>query len=172
MLYAPSGAVGFKLMYSQVKTYPEVIPYLMRKRIRAVHLVRRNHLDVLISFQIKRSIGKAHILSPADRPEDVRVDIDTTTLVKDLEKLRFRHDLGRRLLKICRLSHIEVAYEDLVTGHARFDEVLEFLSIPTGRGIPQSNILKTRLGGQRQVIRNYDEVRGVLQNSEFAALLE
>ena len=170
-LYSSRGAVGFKLMYSQVRAYPEVIPYLMRKRIPVVHLVRQNHLDVLISSQIKRSIGKAHILSPSDRPEDVRVNIDTTTLLKDLEKLRFRHDLGRRLLRICRLSHLEVAYEDLVSGQARFDDVLGFLSIRTGHGLSESNILKTRLGGQKQVIRNYDDVRAVLQNSEFSGLL-
>jgi LPS sulfotransferase NodH len=171
-LYNVPGAVGFKLMYSQVKSYPEVIPYLMRKRIRAVHLVRRNHLDVLISFQLKRSIGKAHILSPGDRPKDLSIDLDTTTLVKDLEKLQFRHNLGRRLLRMSRLPHLEVAYEDLVREQARFDEVLAFLGLPVGQALPESAILKTRTGGQNQVVRNYDEVRSVLRSSEFAGLLE
>ena len=48
-LYGGEGAIGFKLMYSQLRRYPEILAYLVRERIRVVHLVRRNHLDVLIS---------------------------------------------------------------------------------------------------------------------------
>jgi hypothetical protein len=71
-----------------------------------------------------------------------------------------------------RLPHLEVAYEDLVREQARFDEVLAFLGLPVGQALPESTILKTRTGGQRQVVRNYDDVRSVLRSSEFAGLLE
>lgn len=171
-LYRGDGAVGFKLMYSQLRRYPEILPYLMRNQIRVVHLVRRNHLDVLISFAVKREIGKAHILSPEDRPSDVRVELDTRSLVRDLRKLELKHKIGRKVLRLGRLEHIEVAYEDLVADPARFDEVLEFLAVPHEKGLPQSNILKSRTGGQREVVANYDEVRVVLQGTKFAGLLE
>jgi LPS sulfotransferase NodH len=171
-LYSSPGAVGFKLMYSQTLAFPEILPYLMRNRIRAVHLVRRNHLDVLISFELKRAIGKAHLLSPDDRPRDVSVDIDTASLLRDLKWLQFKHTVGRQVLRLCGLKHVEVAYEDLITDQAQLVEVLEFLSIPTPGELPQSNIFKTRSGSQSQVVRNYDAVRRVLQNSEFAGLLE
>ena len=171
-VYRSPGSVGFKLMYSQVRAFPEIVPYLMRKRVRAVHLVRRNHLDVLISFAIKREIGKAHLLSPEDRPRDVRVDIDTASLLKDLRKLEFKHAVGRRLLRACRLRHIEVAYEDLASEPSHFDRVLEFLSVPAEQGLPESNIFKTRLGRQAEVVTNYEDVRAVLLNSRFAGLLD
>lgn len=171
-LYRSPGAVGFKLMYSQLRHYPEILPYLMKKRIRAVHLVRRNHLDVLISFAIKREIGKAHILSAKDRPSDVRVDLDTSSLLRELRKLELKHDVGRKVLRLARLEHIEVAYEDLLRDNARFEQVLEFLEVPAEHGLPQSNILKTRIGGQEQVVGNYDEVRAILRGSKFARLLD
>lgn len=171
-LYRGDGAVGFKLMYSQLRRYPEILPYLMKKRIRVVHLVRRNHVDVLISFAIKREIGKAHILAPEDRPSDVKVVLDTDSLLRDLRKLELKHTVGRTVLRLARLEHIEVAYEDLVADPAGFDRVREFLGIPVNQGALQSNILKTRTQGQRQVVANYDEVRAVLRGSKFAHLLE
>ena len=171
-LYRGEGTVGFKLMYSQLRRYPEILPYLMRKRIRVVHLVRRNHLDVLISFAIKREIGKAHILSPEDRPSDVEVELDTRSLLRELRKLQLKHTVGRTVLRLARLSHIEVAYEDIVADPAQFERVREFLGIPADQEVPRSNILKTRTGRQRQVIANYEQVRAVLQGSKFADLLD
>jgi len=171
-LYQDGSTVGFKLMYSQLRRYPEILPYLMKERIRVVHLVRRNHLDVLISFAIKREIGKAHILAPEDRPSDVEVELDTRSLMRDLRKLELKHAFGRRVLKLARLNHIEVAYEDLVADPAQFDGVRKFLGIPADQSVPPSNILKTRTGNQRQVVANYADVQAVLQGSKFAHLLE
>ncbi|MGH3065766.1 MAG: sulfotransferase [Gaiellaceae bacterium] len=170
-LYNGDGWIGFKLMYSQLRRYPEILPYLMRKRVRVVHLVRRNHLDVLISFAVKREIGKAHILSPEDRPGDVRIELDTTSLHRELRKLERRHTMGRTVLRLARLSHVEVAYEDLVADPARFARIQTFLGIPA-EGIPRSNILRTRTEGQAQVVANYDDVRATLEGSRFAALLD
>jgi LPS sulfotransferase NodH len=159
-------------MYSQALAYPEIVPYLMRRRIRVVHLVRRNHLDVLISFELKRAIGKAHILSPNDRPRNLAVEIDTTSLLRDLRRLQLKHSVGRHVLRLSGLRHIEVAYEDLVTDPTRFADVLEFLSIQPPNALPRSNILKSRGGSQREAVSNYDAVRRVLERSDFAGLLE
>lgn len=171
-LYRGEGTVGFKLMYSQLRRYPEILPYLMRKRIRVVHLVRSNHLDVLISFAIKSEIGKAHILSPEDRPSDVEVELDTRSLLGDLRKLQLKHTMGRTVLRLARLKHIEVVYEDLVADPGGFHRVREFLGIPADQWALRSNILKTRTGGQKQVVANYEEVRAVLQGSKFTDLLD
>ena len=170
--YRRPGAVGFKLMYSQVKSYPEVLPYLMRRRALAVHLVRRNHLDVLLSFAVKRAIGQAHVLATQERPPDPTIELGTHTLLADLRRLERRHALGRRVLRVCRLPHIEVAYEDLVADEMQFRRVLDFLGVPADGTLPTSHILKSRRGSHRDVIGNYDAVRSALQGSEFAALLD
>jgi LPS sulfotransferase NodH len=132
-LYESPGSVGFKLMYSQLKSFPEILPFLVREKIDVIHLVRRNHIDVLISFALKRQIGRAHVLSAAERPEDEKVELDTRSLVQAL---------------------------------------LDFMHIPFDGGPPESAILKTRTGSQREVLANYDEVRRALAGSRFSSLLD
>ena len=171
-LYASRGWVGFKLMYSDVKAYPEILPYLLAKHVRIVHLVRQNHLDVLISFAVKRDIGKAHILTAEDRPQELSVELDTASLVKGLEKLQRKHDVARKLLELGRFPHLEIAYEDLVGDPAAFGALLAFLDIPRAREIPESNIVRTRQGTQSDVVSNYDDVRRTLAGSKFAGLLD
>jgi LPS sulfotransferase NodH len=127
---------------------------------------------VLISFAIKREIGKAHILAPEDRPPEMKVELDTHSLLRDLRKLELKHTVGRSVLRLARLEHIEVAYEDLVADPAGFDRVREFLDIPVDEEALQSNILKTRTEGQQHVVANYEDVRAALRGSKFARLLE
>jgi len=171
-LYASPGSVGFKLMYSQLKSFPEILPFLVREKIDAVHLVRRNHIDVLISFALKRQIGRAHVLSPAERPGDEKVELDTDSLVRDIRLLRLKQNLGRATLRVARLRHLEVAYEDLVSDPLRFESLLRFLHIPSKGGPLESAILRTRTGSQREVLANYDDVRRALAGSPFSDLLD
>jgi LPS sulfotransferase NodH len=170
--YRSPGTVGFKLMYSEVKRYPEVLPYLMRRRARVIHLVRRNHLDVLVSFEVKRALGQAHVLTTQERPPDVTVELETASLVKKLKRLQRKHELGRRLLRVCRLRHVEVVYEDLVRDETQFDRIRELLAIPADEPLPASHIVRSRRGRQGDVIENYDDVRRTLESSEFAVLLD
>lgn len=165
-------AAGFKLMYSQVKSYPETLLYLVRHKIPTIHLVRRNHLDVLISFAVKREIGRAHILAEGERPTDVRVELPLATLVKDLERLQRRHDIARRTLRVLRLRHLEVAYEELAADPSRFGALLAFLDVQASAELARSNIVKTRVGSQRDVVGNYEDVKGHLEGTRFAALLD
>jgi len=171
-LYRTPGSVGFKLMYAQLGHYPEILAYLIRRRIRVVHLVRRNHLDVLLSYAVKAKIGQAHLLSGQSAPDDLRVELGTENLIRRLEWLQKKQSLARKLLSGCRLPHLEVAYEDLLRDQAHFRLILEFLSIQPEAQMPQSTLVKIRRGGQRDAIRNYDEVKKVLANSKFAELLE
>jgi LPS sulfotransferase NodH len=171
-LYASEGSVGFKLMYSQLKSYPEILPFLVREKIDVVHLIRRNHLDVLISFALKRQIGRAHVLSPSDRPEGESVELDAGSLVRDIRKLELKQSLGRWTLRLARLRHLEVAYEDLIGDPMRFEPLFDFLHIPFQGAALESAILRTRTGSQRDVLANYDEVRRALAGSRHSSLLE
>jgi hypothetical protein len=78
----------------------------------------------------------------------------------------------RKLLRWCRLPHLEIAYEDLLRDQAHFRRIWDFLSIKSEEDMPQSTVVKIRRGGHRDVISNYDEVKEVLANSKFAELLE
>ena len=171
-LYRTPGAVGFKLMYKQLGLYPEILAYLIKHRVRVVHLVRQNHLDVMVSFAVKAQLGRAHLLSGQAAPDDIRVELDTDTLIEQLEWLRRKQNIARKLLIWCRLPHLEVTYEGLLRDQGHFRQIRDFLSIGSDEQLARSNVVKIRKGGQRDVIRNYNEVREALVNSKFAPLLE
>lgn len=172
-LYGTPGSVGFKLMYAQLGRYPEILAYLIRRRIRVVHLVRRNHLDVVLSYALKTKLGQAHLLSGQTAPEDLCVELDDDHLVGQLNWLQKKHFMARKLLKWSRLPHMEVAYEDLLRDQDHYFRLIcGFLSIGLDADIPESKLVKIRRGGHRKVITNYDAVQEVLANSKFAGLLE
>jgi hypothetical protein len=171
-LYSTPGAVGFKLNYAQLGFYPEILAYLIRHRIRVVHLVRRNHLDIVLSYAVKAQIGRAHLLSGESAPDDIQVALDTKNLIRQLEWMQTRQNIARKLLSWCRLPHLEIAYEDLLRDQAHFRRIWDFLSLKPGEDMPRSTVVKIRKGGHRDVISNYDEVREVLANSKFTELLE
>jgi len=171
-LYRTPGTVGFKLMYAQLRSYPEILAYLIRHRIRVVHLIRRNHLDVLLSYAIKAKIGQAHLLSGQSAPDDIHVELDSENLIGRLEWLQKQQTMARKLLRWSRLPHLEVSYEDLLRDQAHFYLIWDFLSIQSKEQTPQSTLVKIRREGQRDVISNYDQVKEVLACSKFAELLE
>lgn len=171
-LYRTPGSVGFKLMYAQLGRYPEILTYLIRHHIHVIHLVRLNHFDVLLSYAIKAKIGQAHLLAGESAPDQLRVDLDSKKLVRRMEWLQFKQNLARKMLVWCRLPHLEVAYEELLHDQSNFCLIQDFLAIDSGEDALQSNTVKIRRGGHREVVNNYEEVRHVLANSKFAGLLE
>jgi hypothetical protein len=159
-------------MYAQLGHYPEILAYLIRHRVRVVHLVRRNHLDVMLSYAVKARLGRAHLLLGQSAPDDIRVELDTDNLIRRLEWLKKKQSIARKLLIWCRSPHLEVVYEDLLRDQAYFRSIFEFLSVAPEEHMPQSTLVKIRGGGHRDVISNYDEVKERLANSKFAGLLE
>ena len=140
--------------------------------MRVVHLVRRNHLDVVLSYAVKARLGRAHLLSGQSAPADLCVELDTEKLMPKLAWLEKKQNIARRLLRWCNLPHLEVAYEDLLRDQTYFCPVWEFLSLKPAEQMPQSTLIKIRKGGHRDMISNYDAVKAVLANSKFAELLE
>jgi len=171
-LFNTSGTVGFKLMYAQLALYPEILAYLIRHRIRVVHLVRQNHLDVVISYAVKAKLGQAHVLVGQSVPENIRVELDTRNLVRQLTWLQKKQSIARRLLSCCRLPNLEITYEDLLCNPSYFQSVWNFLSIKTDEARPKSTTVKIRRGRQGDVVSNYEEVKKVLAHSKFSHLIE
>jgi len=171
-LYDSPDTIGFKLNYAQLGLHPEILAYLIKHRVRVVHLIRRNHLDVVISYEVKAKIGQAHVLSGQSAPNDIQVELDTENMIRRFTWMEKRRNLARKLLSWCRLPHLEVAYEDLLRDPNHFDNVFNFLAIESDKSAPQASTVKIRKGSHRDVISNYEEVKEVLEGSKFAGLLE
>ena len=171
-LYSKEGLVGFKLMYSAVREYPETLYYLYRHRIKVVHLVRVNFLNMIISSYIKAKTGQAHLQAPRDTDEIPQVHLPIETLLPRLRRLQKKAALMRKMVRVLGLPHMEITYESLLEDKTRFSEIYEFLEVTPGEQMPVSSLQRIRTTGHRATLLNYDEVRTQLRNSEFEHLLE
>jgi len=170
--YNRPGTIGFKLMYSQWRKYPELLLYFWRQNIRIIHLVRRNHLNVILSRRMKAVTQQAHLVTGAAPSSLPPIELDSATLVRRLRQQQRSVATARRFLQLSRLPHLELAYEDLVQDSAQFDCLWSFLGINPQRSLPQSRLKKIATRQHRDLIGNYEQVRARLADTPFAHLLE
>ena len=172
--------VGFKYMYDQVDHSRAVLPYAAVARVRVVHLIRRNLLDVVISTALARATGMYH--RPTDgRPSipwapsaagENRITLDPGEVVRQLTKLVRRRDRYRRWLTRTFTPTCEVEYEELAADPSTFGRILSFLSLPAHdwREL-RSGLEKVRSKPQSAVVENFDELRGRLTGTAFESFL-
>ena len=171
-LYRQPGAVGFKLMYSQVQLYPELAFYLILHRIRVVHLIRQNFLDVIISEAVMRKINHAHIVSEKTVPKDIQIELNPENLIARLNRKQKLITNARKMLRWCGLSHIEANYEDLTHDPDSFLSICNFLSINPEKHMPQSMLVKINRKSHSEMISNYEVVKNTLEGTPFAHFIE
>lgn len=193
-------AVGFKLMYSEARRFPEILLYSAARRIRLIHLVRTNHLDVIASREAMRTRGLQHawrhgdgiqvaakgaaqsvaVMTDADSGatsfegtgSTPKVVLGPGALVRDLAGLDRRVRFARAWLRFSRTPTLEVHYEDVVRRPSAFGEVLRFLGVRAAPDeVLHSAMTKINAPGQRDVIQNYDEVARRLEGTRFEGLL-
>ena len=148
---------------------------------RIVHLVRRNHLDVVLSTELAKTQGLWH--SVKERQEDRRqedgrqkkritqVALNPGRLISQLQWLEQKNRAMQKFVCCSGLPCVEIAYEDLLHTPAVFSKLWSFLGIDTPAGIPQSTLAKIRQSSYADTIKNYVEVEKALVASEFAELL-
>jgi LPS sulfotransferase NodH len=168
-LYAEGRVTGFKLMYTQLRSYPEILAYFMMRRVRILHLVRANLLDVLISEELARLTGTSHVRAGefGDAP---KVTLDTATLFDRLNGRRRAARAARLLIALSACRSKQVSYEQLLDDPNEFSRICEFLSVSHVSTIP-SELEKRGTGMHRMAISNYDEVRATLASSPYETML-
>ena len=159
-------AVGFKLMYSQLRVSKPLVPALVLRRVRLVHLIRRNALDVVLSKETGAARGSLH--APAgEEVSMVTVHLPTDGLLERLAEHEEDVERARARFRRLRLPSLEVAYEDLVRDEERgFAEIFDFLGVGQ-TGALSSSLQKLNPTSHEQVIENYDEVRALLTGTRF-----
>jgi LPS sulfotransferase NodH len=169
-LYDPPKTVGFKLMYGQLRRYPEVLAYLAFHRVRIVHLVRCNHVDVIISEELAKLTGASHVLA-GTKYDSPKVYLDPSTLVGRLRKRDKRPAQVRRLARLTGCPYLEVTYEALLDGEMEFTRIARFLDAQNPATELKSSLAKRGNQSHRDAISNYDEVSRLLSSTPFAAML-
>jgi LPS sulfotransferase NodH len=163
-------AVGFKLMYDQTRDHPGLMSILTLARARFIHLVRRDTLSAVVSFDIASERDRWHYHAGQPVPP-LRVRTDTRSLLerlqeRDTEVERFRQRMARM-----RVAVHEVAYEDLV---ARREEtlsaVLEFLGVPQPTRPLRSSLVRPTPARAVDLVENRADVRAALAGTRYAEL--
>ena len=173
-LYSRPGAIGFKLMYSQLRRYPEILPYAAFRRLRVVHLVRSNHFDVVISEELARVTGTSHATRDDARVTPCVVDIDPGTIVERVRRLQRKQQVVRSLLRLLPVPVIEVSYESLCSDDDRtFRRLLRFIGAtePTTPAASDSKLVKRQRAPHSDVVRNYPSVAAALTCAGYERLL-
>ena len=163
-------AVGFKLMYSQLTRISRpLMPSLWMKRVRIIHLIRRNALDVVLSKEAGAARGGRLHAHEGNNVEPVRLNLDTDTLLRRMT-LHERAIAGARVrFKRVGLPYMEVVYEDLAADESGFASLFEFLGVEPAP--VTSSLQKLNSTSHEALIENYGEVRDALAETEFAGLL-
>lgn len=174
-LYAPRddlGAVGFKLMYPQAPKHPWLIPALAARRAVVVHVVRANHLSVIVSQEMARARGAYHAGEGQDAIVPT-VTIDPATLVKRVKRLEAKIRGARAAVRAGLMPVVELRYEDLRRDPEReFDRVFTRLGVgPAPAGI-SGEVRRLNAKPHSETIANHDEVVRVLTAAGRAHLLE
>ena len=171
---------GFKYMYDQVRHSRAVLPYAAAARVRVVHLIRRNLLDVVISSALARATGFFH--RPTDgrppipwapaEPVEERLTLDPDEVVQQLTELARRRDHFRRWLAVTLTPTCEAEYEELASEPSAFGRILSFLGLPADDWSKLSSGLeKVRSEPQSSVVENFEELRAHLAGTAFGSFL-
>ncbi len=174
-LYLPrqgTNAIGMKLMYDQLRDNPWTLPYIVCHRIRVVHLVRTNLLDVIISAEAAEARQQYHALH-GDPVEIPVLTLDPATVTSRLTALERGEKIARSLLSLLRIKHIEISYEQLMADSFRVSDVLTFLDVNMQPAPPSldSRFKKLNTASKRDMIENYTEVMSALQGTRFERFL-
>lgn len=161
-------AIGFKLMYGQLRAFPWLLAYVVLRRIRVVHLVRTNLLDLVLSRETAEARRQYHALA-SDTINQSVVQLQADQLVSELERLEQSVNRMRSLLSGLPVPRLEVSYEELAVDEGALARVLRFLNVAP-RPLT-SRLTKLNSDTRQELIGNYEEVERALLGTRFEQFL-
>jgi LPS sulfotransferase NodH len=179
-------AVGFKVTYNQISLWPKLaylVPpvsfllpdpalrsWLRSNRALVIHVLRRNHLKILVSHALAARSGRFHSRNPVVKDEKIWISLRSLKL--RLDRIALAESVARKV--ISGLPSIEIYYEDYTCGGGRADDVR--LCKALGLNLPVSGLSspleKLSPGNIRDNVANYDEVARYLAGTRFECFLE
>ena len=166
-------AIGMKLMYEQLWHNPCVWLYMVRHRVRVVHLVRSNLLDIVLSEATAKARQRPHAWK-GQTIETPAVTLVPNTLVSTLKTLEHRVKIARSLLTVLPISHVEISYEQLTAHPSLVYDIFAFLNVAIHSEPPVlvSRFRKLNTATKPDLIENYGEVAQALKGTRFESFLD
>ena len=100
-------ATGFKLMSSQARRFKEIIPYMVKNKVKAIHIVRKNVLKTHISRLVASSRSVYHSDKSIDAPKNT---VPVSNLIASMEKITAKNAQWEEALRDS-TDYIQVSYE-------------------------------------------------------------
>lgn len=162
-------AVGFKLMYSQMRRNPAVAAYIARRKLRVIHLVRTNSLDLLISDATSKARGQAHAWE-GEEVKQAKVSLEPRTTITQLRKLELQKAIARRFLRVCRLPTLELRYENLMSNAEGFKDAVAFLDV-SREWSPISSMQRLNRVAKEDLVENWSELSEALASTRYSRFI-
>lgn len=173
-------AVGMDIKYYQIPWVPDLLGILKEKKIKVIHLIRKNILKHFIAWETHRmreQLGRK--FHETKRVQPVKIQVPLNTINQELEKLRDTLNSYQNLLSN-NFEYLEVAYEDcfdnpdLISQQIApnvLDSVYDFLKIEDRTYDLKTDYVKSNPGLLSELTENYDELVEHLSGTEWAYLL-
>jgi hypothetical protein len=165
-------AIGIKLMYNQLWHNPAVLIYMVRHRVRVIHLVRANRLDILLSKETAEARQQYHAWQD-EAVETPTVTLDPDNVISRLRILELGVRIARCILTLLPIKHCEVSYEQLMANPDLVSDILAFLKVRTQLASPTlvSGFRKLNTQSKPDLIENYAEIERALKGTRFEHFL-
>lgn len=159
-------ATGFKLMYSHVKRFPTVVPYVKKHDFKVIHVERKNILKVWVSTVGARQRG----FHSRENVERVKVHIPLHNLMKRLDWLSEQSGKWKDIFSHSN-DYMHIDYESFIKDKNTYlNEICNFLDVE-GQELG-SDLKKLTSDDLSEVVENYDEVKEFLAHTPYQACLE
>lgn len=176
-LYADTtySAIGFKVMYSQLRRipryYPMILDYIRKENIGVMHHIRENPIATLISRYRLRETGVAHVRSEKDsRKAQKKVTVPISRLISDLHEIEKQKALWRKRLEDIVVT--EITYEAFVENiQAESGKILEFLGVDSTVNL-ESPLKRIGAKSFAESVTNFDDMRRVIEGTEYEKYLQ
>jgi len=155
-------AVGFTFHYGHKFRFPNFADWIKGSKVKIIHLIRRNFLDVILSNKLAKEHGSAWSNVIFTKP----VSIDhyyLYTAMKTYEQEIQEYE------KILPKTRYLVYYSDLLTRDKQI-ELLKYLGLPTKRMF--ATIVKQRQKSQSEMLTNYWQLKKKFEGTKYYQFFE
>lgn len=158
-------AVGFKLMRNHLYPgqFPSLIPYLIDRQIRVIHVIRDNVLKTHLSRLMAQRSGMFH--GTRERDLSSRIEIPTNDLVHKLSRIA---EQNAQLTQIFagNTPYLACTYEQFSADHeSEARRLLEFLELKITT--LRTPLVKLTSDDLSAIVENLDVVRDCLRGTQF-----
>lgn len=160
-------AVGFKLMYGQMRDFRSLYRWISRFRVKIILLRRDNLLHMHVSNRVMLERGVAHS-STGEKSETIY--LDPTSLIKSIEQ--YDAEFESICSELSANDVLSVSYEDFFS---RYEEVSadlwRFLGVDSCT-VEAPQLTKRSHTELKDMVRNADEVFDVLRGTPYERFLD